>query len=520
MNWDDGKPEYNEKVAGTYQFTGTLEQLGEIQNPTNKQAEMDVIVDSPIIVEVADLEELGIPLIIEVANGTKRSELGLPEKVKVVLNNGETTEVDVTWDDGNPPYDEKKAGTYTFTGTLLLSQQQGMFSMMTASIASIFTSELKPSHEIQNPHQLTVSLDVEVQEPYLIEVESLDRIHVDNGTEKSEVPLPESVDVILNNGETLQLFVEWNESEPKYESRKEGAYRFTGTFELVDGVTNLNQLQPIVEVVVGEPHIIEVEKMGVITVENGTTISDLLLPRKAKVILNNGGVLDVEVTWEESEPPYDGMQAGTYTFKGTLEQINGIKNPQNMNAIVEVEVNQPYILEISELDDLQVKNGTQRSELELPLQIEVVLSNGETIDLGVTWNDGEPLYDGTRAGSYQFTGVVQQLTGILNLYNVQAIQTVIVSEKDDPIERDQDLDPDPDPVDPIPDGDKPTIKDQEFVRRDNEDNRLPSFNEDNDTLPKTATPYFSFLVIGLFLVLASKVMLLWKRKQRMGSKQE
>lgn len=51
---------------------------------------------------------------IETALGTGKSNIGLPEKIKLKLNNGDIKEVQVTW--LNEQYNVNKAGEYTFTG--------------------------------------------------------------------------------------------------------------------------------------------------------------------------------------------------------------------------------------------------------------------------------------------------------------------------------------------------------------------------------------------------------------------
>lgn len=51
---------------------------------------------------------------IEIALGTEKSNIGLPEKIKLKLNNGDIKEVQVTW--LNEQYNVNKAGEYTFTG--------------------------------------------------------------------------------------------------------------------------------------------------------------------------------------------------------------------------------------------------------------------------------------------------------------------------------------------------------------------------------------------------------------------
>ncbi|WP_062047432.1 Ig-like domain-containing protein [Bacillus sp. JCM 19034] len=357
-----------------YQFTGTLKQLDEIGNPEYKQATVEVIVEPPVIVEVVDLGDIAVK---RVANGTKRSELELPEKVEVVLNNGEVTEIAVTWDDGNPPYDERKAGTYTFTGTFALSQN--MFSTLVSSIASTFTSEGNYFGEIQNPDHVTVTIDVEVDNPFITEVEQLDNIQVVNGIKREDLDLPEYVEVMLNNGDKANIYVNWDEGVPIYNEKVAGAYHFTGMLEQLGEIENIHDKHATIKVLVGDPIITTVERLEKVTVVNGTKRTELELPEQVEITLNNGEVVKVDVTWNEGDPQYDGMQAGTYPFIGTLEWSSELQivNPNNLQATVEVEVDQPVIAEIEALAPIQVENGTKRSELELPEMIEVLLNNGE-----------------------------------------------------------------------------------------------------------------------------------------------
>lgn len=64
-----------------------------------------------ILLTVESVEEVKP---IETALGTGKSNIGLPEKIKLKLNNGDIKEVQVTW--LNEQYNVNKAGEYTFTG--------------------------------------------------------------------------------------------------------------------------------------------------------------------------------------------------------------------------------------------------------------------------------------------------------------------------------------------------------------------------------------------------------------------
>lgn len=55
---------------------------------------------------------------IGVANGTEISAANLPTSVTLVLTDASEIAADVTWDNGDPVYNENTEGTYTFTGTI------------------------------------------------------------------------------------------------------------------------------------------------------------------------------------------------------------------------------------------------------------------------------------------------------------------------------------------------------------------------------------------------------------------
>ncbi|MDR3593934.1 IPT/TIG domain-containing protein [Clostridium sp.] len=74
---------------------------------------------------------------ITVSNGTDESDIGLPATVDVELSNGATTSAAVTWDNGSPAYDGNTAGTYTFTGTLVLPDGVTNPNNYTASVRVI-----------------------------------------------------------------------------------------------------------------------------------------------------------------------------------------------------------------------------------------------------------------------------------------------------------------------------------------------------------------------------------------------
>ncbi|WP_062047430.1 Ig-like domain-containing protein [Bacillus sp. JCM 19034] len=332
---DEDNP-YEATKAGTYTFIGTLVDFpDDVENPNHLTAMVEVIVDVPFITDVEVLDS------IRVENGTKRADLTLPDEVQVTLNNGETAQMGVSWDNGEPLYDELKAGTYTFTGSF--ESSDGIIGQLTNFVASLIISDFEQPLKVKNPANITATVEVEVKQPYITEVEQLNAIHVANGTELNDVGLPDQVNVILNNGHDLDVYVDWNNGVPEYEKMTAGVYQFTGTLVQPEAIENLEHKVATIDVVIGEPIITEVGTIEAIHVANGTELSELIFPEQVEVTLNNGDTVYLDVTWNKGEPTYDGMKAGTYLFTGMLELPTGVQNPNNKHVEVEVKVDKPFI---------------------------------------------------------------------------------------------------------------------------------------------------------------------------------
>lgn len=182
----------------------------------------------------------------------------------------------------------------------------------------------------------------------------------------------------------------------------------------------------MVEVTVDSNAISAVKPLDSLHVSNGTAIDELDLPNEVEVTLRNGDTLNVTVTWDKGEPEYDGTRAGVYLFIGTLELPAGVRNPEDLKAKVAVNVGEPGIIEVGRIDQIEVSHGTAVSELDLPGQVEVTLTNGETMIVSIRWDKGEPEYDGTKAGVYHFTGTLELPAGVRNPNQLEAVIHVLV----------------------------------------------------------------------------------------------
>ncbi|KZL89743.1 cell wall-binding repeat-containing protein [Clostridium magnum] len=188
---------------------------------------------------------------IDVAAGTTLGAISLPQNVGIGLNDGSTTSAAVTWDGGNPVYNGSIAGTYLFTGNLTLPQG------------------------IINPDNKQASVKVVVREngegiedKTVISAVPIADINVVTGTTLGAISLPESVDIILDNGSTTSAAVTWNDSSPAYNGNTLETYNFIGTITLPQGVINPKNKQTFVRVIVVPKISSHFEALGLLAKDN------------------------------------------------------------------------------------------------------------------------------------------------------------------------------------------------------------------------------------------------------------
>ncbi|MZL21043.1 Ig-like domain-containing protein [Clostridium beijerinckii] len=176
-------------------------------------------------------------------------------------------------------------------------------------------------------------------------VNSINPITVDNGTERDDIDLPDTIDVGLSNSTTTSAAVTWNNGNPTYDGDKAGRYVFTGRLTLPEGITNPDDLKASVYVNVKPaengttPSAVTVEgvkSLDNITVDNGTKRDDIDLPDTIDVSLSNEATTSAAVTWNDGNPEYDGDTAGTYAFTGRLRLPEGVTNPYDYEAKINV----------------------------------------------------------------------------------------------------------------------------------------------------------------------------------------
>lgn len=340
------------------------------------------------------------------------------------LNAGDTSQLTVNAQHQQGSFDATLSSEYTVTeGEQLIEvSRDGMVTAAKPGRASIMVTL----------HGLTAEVDVVVNPYTITRIEQPEPIAIVNGTKADQIGLPETVRVLLSPGDYYRdVPVKWNiDDYDRYQADVPGVYTFIGTLvNLPEDVGNPDGLTAAANVVVGDPYIKEVNGQEDIRVVYGTDKSTLGLPEQVEVLLSNGKTTSADVTWNDGDPEYDGGKADVYTFTGTLELPEGVLNPDHLAATVNVIVGSPFLIKVSKLNEMKAANGTARSALKLPEQIPVTLNNEETIQVSVTWDDGQPKYDGGKAGVYTFTGTLELPEGVLNLEGLTATIIVTVQEK-------------------------------------------------------------------------------------------
>lgn len=157
----------------------------------------------------------------------------------------------------------------------------------------------------------------------------------------------------------------------------------------------------------------EVEELEDIVVTYGSSLEKVALPRKVLVHLADGFSMELPVTWNGGEPEYDGNTLGSYQFQGQFSLPKKVRNPDGLQAQVTVVVQELSIISIDPLGRIKARYGTPCSTI-LPSEVKVTLNNFSTKTIPVTWNGGYPIFHENQIGFYDFTGVLELPSYIIN----------------------------------------------------------------------------------------------------------
>lgn len=300
----DSIPTYNGNVIGSYEFTGTLFNLGDgVTNSNNIEAKGTVIVGSLTVKSAETVTET-----VDYGTSLSTAKGKLPSSVTMTLSDNTTKDVAVVWSDvTTPTYDGTKPGDYEFTGTL-------------SDLGNAVTN----SDNIKAKATVTVSL---------LKVKSVEAITetVDYGTSLSTAKgkLPSTVTVTLSDNTTKDVAVVWSEdSLAPYNGNTAGDYVFSGNLTLGTDIDNSDNVKAMGTITVKSAILkagndiltysfglrtatVDSEKHTVaIELPAGTDVTELI----ASFTLSEGATAKIgTVTQKSSETANDFTSVVTYT---------------------------------------------------------------------------------------------------------------------------------------------------------------------------------------------------------------
>lgn len=164
---------------------------------------------------------------------TAKTKLALPSTIQVSFDDDSKEPLAVVWDNGTPVYNGKVARSYVFEGVLTIKEG------------------------IENRKSIKAKAKVTVKEedklPNVVSIADISQINVENGTNKAQIGLPETVTATLDKEGTKEVKIKWGAAKPAYTGTKAGTYVYGGTLEVDATITNTKNIVPSVTVVVADP---------------------------------------------------------------------------------------------------------------------------------------------------------------------------------------------------------------------------------------------------------------------------
>lgn len=125
-----------------------------------------------------------------------------------------------------------------------------------------------------------------------------------------------------------------------------------------------------------------------------------------------------------------------YTFDGWNTAANGsgtnyaaggsLSVSGNVTLYAKWTASSTNVMGMNDIQDITVNNGTSYDEIDLPTRVGIILNNQTTTSVAVTWDNGDPEYNGNLAGTYIFAGTLTMPNGITNPSDLTATVKVIV----------------------------------------------------------------------------------------------
>lgn len=367
--------------------------------------------------------------IVEKENGTSFYQLGLPNSVDIILDDGSTQSVGVSWEHGDYDENNPDAHTVQFLGNL------GDRSGLPTGIANSDGVKAKIKVSFKDARTISSLKPVEIN-------------NVLSGTPKTEeaLGLPEQVEAELIDGRKVQVPIEWNVDDSAYDPNNpaEQTFNVAGTLKNIPaGLKNPSEVKAEAKVKVAAAlQITSIDPVQVAQVPNGISKTALAfyLPKQANATLSNGKTEKVDVTWELTASNYDpaNEKQQAVEVRGTLVHLPAGVVVPSQKAIANISVNEMrYVQSLNPISDITgIVSGTNASleALHLPKQVTVVLSDRNSINADVQWDLHNISYEkgNAKAQDFTVTGTLINLPVGVKGNNVEAKVNVKVEAKIEP----------------------------------------------------------------------------------------
>ncbi len=156
-----------------------------------------------------------------------------------------------------------------------------------------------------------------------------------------------------------------------------------------------------------------IDKIDDIVVPFGTKREEIALPAKATLNLSDKTKVEVDLTWADSEPSYDGAKAGEYLFTAQYELpagVQGAKQPIWVKVIVEDGAT--IIDSIQEILPIEVEKGTEEAAAIAKLPKTTLIKDNKGNFHSVTLNWMLENYDKDKVGEYKAVGTFDLPNGV------------------------------------------------------------------------------------------------------------
>lgn len=377
---------------------GTLQKITEDQKvDINNQT-------TTIKVKVAEDVEgdiLGVNSVYINANQSVPFELisDLPSTVEITVEDGKTTILPVIWDSSSyKPDPEFLVGNQIIQGTVVTNDK----ITNTNNIPAVLVIKvLSASYKVESlsPSEASITVEYgtnleEVAEQYQTAQNTIE-VNAENIVTGEVVSIP-------------KLFEFSEDDNTLFDSEQAGTYDLIARPVLTNNITIADETYFVLHVTVKEKRNISNVQSANVTTYRYTPFSEITIPKIAKVSLDDGNLVDVEVEWEEEiySPKLVGSQIITGTFKNMPVSIQESSLYQPILVITvfdaEYEITQIIDGDIETIDagltldevyeiistqsveaEITTTDGTHTTHIDIPFTLDAENSdyNGEEINM-------------------------------------------------------------------------------------------------------------------------------------------